>query len=274
MLDREESAHCVKVLRHRPGDEVTVVDGKGTMYRCRLEDDSLKGARATVLETVPGWGTHPYSLTMAVCPTKNNDRYEWFAEKATELGVDRIVPVIGERSERKGFKSDRVRKIVLSAMKQSLKATLPAVEEPLSVRDFILSCGEGLKLICYCFEGETERRTVTDVFPVPEAGVTPQVTVLIGPEGDFSPAEAELALEQALFKGSAHAHGLAGGLHLGAQGVVGIGEFVEGETGHLGDHIVKGRFEGGAGIGKADFIQGHADTDFRGYPGDGVSAGF
>ena len=195
LLDREESAHCVKVLRHRPGDEVTVVDGKGTMYRCRLEDDSLKGARATVLETVPGWGTHPYSLTMAVCPTKNNDRYEWFAEKATELGVDRIVPVIGERSERKVFKSDRVRKIVLSAMKQSLKATLPAVEEPLSVRDFILSCGEGLKLICYCFEGETERRTVTDVFPVPEAGVTPQVTVLIGPEGDFSPAEAELALE-------------------------------------------------------------------------------
>ncbi|MGN0201640.1 MAG: RsmE family RNA methyltransferase [Candidatus Cryptobacteroides sp.] len=195
LLGPEESAHCIRVLRHRPGDEVTVVDGKGTMYRCRLEDDSVKGARAAVLETVPEWGTHPYSLTMAVCPTKNNDRFEWFAEKATELGVDRIVPVIGERSERRVFKSERTRKIVLSAMKQSLKASLPLVDEPISVRDFILSSGDGLKLICYCFEGETDRHQVTEVFPEPLAGDKPQVTVLIGPEGDFSPAEAELALQ-------------------------------------------------------------------------------
>ena len=115
-LDQEESAHCVKVLRHRTGDEITVVDGLGTMMRCRLADDSPKGASAEVVETFHDWGGHPYLLTMAVCPTKNNDRFEWFVEKATEVGVDKIVPVIGERSERRVFKPERSRKIALSAM--------------------------------------------------------------------------------------------------------------------------------------------------------------
>ena len=138
-LDGEESVHCVRVLRHRAGDEITVVDGSGTMMTCRLKDDSTKGASAEILERVEGWGGHPYSLTMAVCPTKNNDRFEWFVEKATELGVDEIVPVIGEHSERKVFKTERSRKIALSAMKQSLKASLPFVSEPVSVKDFITS---------------------------------------------------------------------------------------------------------------------------------------
>ncbi len=194
MLDAEESAHCVRVLRHRKGDGITVVDGLGTMFRCRLSDDSPKGAAAEILESVPGWGGHPYSLTMAVCPTKNNDRFEWFVEKATEIGVDVISPVIGERSERKVFKAERSRKIALSAMKQSLKAKLPEIEEPVSVRDFILSHqGAGLKMICYCFEGETLRRSIEDVLE--EAGELKDVTILIGPEGDFSPEEAALAVE-------------------------------------------------------------------------------
>ena len=194
-LDQEESAHCVRVLRHRAGDEIVVVDGCGNMHRCRLSDDSPKGAAAEILETVPNWGGHSYSLNMAVCPTKNNDRFEWFVEKATELGVDVISPVIGERSERKVFKTERSRKIALSAMKQSLKARLPMVEEPVSVRDFILAhSGEGgIKMICYCFEGETERRSIEDVLG--EASADASITVLIGPEGDFSPEEAKLAVE-------------------------------------------------------------------------------
>jgi 16S rRNA (uracil1498-N3)-methyltransferase len=194
-LDADQSAHCVRVLRHRTGDEITVVDGNGTMARCRLTDDSPKGATAEILETVEGWGGHPYSLTMAVCPTKNNDRYEWFVEKATEVGVDVIVPVIGERSERKVFKTDRSKKIALSAMKQSLKAKLPTVEEPIPVKDFIsgkAASGE-LKLICYCFEGERERVSIEDALKgLPEGA---EVTVMIGPEGDFSPEEARLAVE-------------------------------------------------------------------------------
>lgn len=194
LLDQEESAHCVRVLRHRAGDEITVVDGEGNMYRCRLSADSPKMAAALILETVPGWGGHSYSLNMAVCPTKNNDRFEWFVEKATELGVDVISPVIGERSERKVFKTERSRKIALSAMKQSLKAKLPTVEDPMSVKDFILAHSDDseARMICYCFEGETERRSIEDVLEVaPGDG---HITVLIGPEGDFSPEEASLAI--------------------------------------------------------------------------------
>lgn len=199
-LDQEESAHCVKVLRHRTGDEITIVDGLGTMMRCRLVDDSPKGASAEVLEKVPNWGGHPYSLTMAVCPTKNNDRFEWFVEKATEVGVDEIVPVIGERSERRVFKPERSRKIALSAMKQSLKARLPIVAEPVAVKDFISSpaaersrSAADIKLICYCFEGETLRRSIGDVLA--EAAEGANITIMIGPEGDFSPEEARLAVE-------------------------------------------------------------------------------
>ena len=193
-LDQEESAHCVRVLRHRVGDEIAVVDGFGTMMKCRLTVDSSKGAEAEVLEQTDSWGGHPYSLTMAVCPTKNNDRFEWFVEKATEVGVDVIVPVIGERSERRVLKTERSRKITLSAMKQSLKARLPRIDEPLPVKDFILAAGAtALKLICYCFEGETERRSIEDVLrEVPEGT---EITIMIGPEGDFSPEEARLAVE-------------------------------------------------------------------------------
>jgi len=195
-LGEEESAHCVRVLRHRAGDSITVVDGLGTMYRCRLTDDSPKSAAAMVEESFPGWNAHPYSLSMVVSPTKNNDRFEWFVEKATEVGVDEIHPVIGQRSERKVFKTDRSRKIVLSAMKQSLKASLPKVMEPVSVTEFIENCNDGLRLICYCFEGDTQRRSIEDVLAPLKAEDCPKVTILIGPEGDFSPQEAQLAIER------------------------------------------------------------------------------
>ena len=186
-LDAEESSHCVKVLRHRSGDEIHVIDGAGTLYRCRLCDDSPKGARAEVLETFPDWGGHPYRLTVACCPTKNNDRFEWFVEKAVEVGVDTLVPVIGERSERKVYKTDRARRIALSATKQSLKARIPEIREPLSVKEFLSEEREGLKLIAYCFEGERRRISVKEAL---EGYDGKDVTVLIGPEGDFSPEEA------------------------------------------------------------------------------------
>ena len=189
-LDPEESAHCVKVLRHREGDEIFVIDGEGSLYRCRLLDASAKGAVASVLSREQGWGSHPYFLTMAVCPTKNNERYEWFAEKATEVGVDVIVPVIGERSERKVFKTERLRKILLSASKQSLKGAVPKVAESLSVKDFILSApSDALKLIAYC--GEQEKISVKSALENFEGS---QIAVLIGPEGDFSAQEVQLAL--------------------------------------------------------------------------------
>jgi 16S rRNA (uracil1498-N3)-methyltransferase len=194
-LDPDESAHCCRVLRHRAGGEIHVIDGLGTMYRCRLVDDNPKGAEAEVLEAFPGWGGHPYRLTVACCPTKNNDRFEWFVEKATEVGVDRIVPVIGERSERKVYKTDRAARIALSATKQSLKSRIPEIAEPVSVKDFVCHSGldpESLKLIAYCFEGDTRRVSIQEAL---RAYGGRDVTVLIGPEGDFSPEEARLAID-------------------------------------------------------------------------------
>ena len=195
-LDADESGHCVRVLRHRAGDEINVIDGQGTMFRCRLVDDNPKGAEAEVLEAFPGWGGHPYRLTVACCPTKNNDRFEWFVEKATEVGVDRIVPVIGERSERKVYKINRALRIALSATKQSLKSRIPQIDEPISVKDFISHSGldpESLKLIAYCFEGDTKRISIQEAL---RSYTGRDVTVLIGPEGDFSPEEARLAVEK------------------------------------------------------------------------------
>jgi 16S rRNA (uracil1498-N3)-methyltransferase len=192
-LDADESGHCVRVLRHRAGDGIHVIDGQGTMYRCRLTDDNPKGAEAEVLEAFPGWGGHPYRLTVACCPTKNNDRFEWFVEKATEVGVDSIVPVIGDRSERKVYKTDRALRIALSATKQSLKSRIPEIAEPVSVKDFIRRSGNSLKLIAYCFEGDTRRISIQEALRGFDGT---DITVLIGPEGDFSPEEARLAVEQ------------------------------------------------------------------------------
>jgi 16S rRNA (uracil1498-N3)-methyltransferase len=193
-LDQDESGHCIKVLRHRAGDEISVIDGCGTLYKCRITSDSHKGVEAIVLESQNDWGGHPYNLHLAVCPTKNNDRYEWFAEKACEIGFDTLSPIIGDHSERRILKTPRVEKILVSAAKQSLKAAVPVVNEPVSVKEFIKSEAEaeGLKMIAYCFEDErVPRRSIREVLEGYDGN---QITVMIGPEGDFSKEEAEMAL--------------------------------------------------------------------------------
>ena len=193
-LDKDESGHCAKVLRHRCGDEIAVIDGCGTLYRCRITCDNPNGVEAMVLSSEESWGGHPYSLHLAVCPTKNNDRYEWFAEKACEVGVDMISPIIGEHSERRIFKTARLEKILVSAAKQSLKAAVPVVNEPVSVKEFIRGQeGQALKMIAYCFEDESiPRRSIKEVL---EGYEGTEILVMIGPEGDFSKEEAQMALE-------------------------------------------------------------------------------
>ena len=193
-LDHDESGHCIKVLRHRLGDEISVIDGRGTLYRCRIVSDSHKEVVAQVIDSVQDWGGHPYRLHMAVCPTKNNDRFEWFAEKACEMGFDELSPIIGDHSERRILKTQRVEKILVSASKQSLKASVPMVNEPVSVKEFIAAnaSNDSLKLIAYCFDDErVPRRSIKEVLAGYEGT---DVTVMIGPEGDFSHEEAELAL--------------------------------------------------------------------------------
>lgn len=193
-LNQDESGHCIKVLRHKCGDEISVIDGCGTIYKCRITSDSHKGVEAIILDSQSDWGGHPYNLHLAVCPTKNNDRYEWFAEKACEIGFDTLSPIIGDHSERKILKTPRVEKILVSAAKQSLKAAIPVVNEPVSVKEFIKSSAEseGLKMIAYCFDDErVPRRSIREVL---EGYADNQITVMIGPEGDFSKDEAEMAL--------------------------------------------------------------------------------
>lgn len=197
-LDADESAHCVKVMRHREGDEIHVIDGEGTLYTCRLIDASPKAAEAEVVAVEKDWGAHPYRLRLAVCPTKNNDRYEWFAEKATELGVDVITPVIGDHSERRVFKTERLRRVLLSATKQSLKGAVPQVDEPLPLSDYIRSYADddsAVKLICCCYEGEELRVSVKEALKSTDGLQKPDIVFLIGPEGDFSREELALARE-------------------------------------------------------------------------------
>lgn len=192
-LGEDESAHCVRVLRHRVGDTISVIDGMGTMYECELVSASPKSAQAKILRQFENWGGHSYHLTAAVCPTKNIDRYEWFVEKATEFGVDKIVPVIGEHSERKAVKPERLERVILSATKQSLKASIPDLSEAMSVSDFIKATEgkDALKLIAYCFEDGAQRYSIRDELESYNGG---SVIVLIGPEGDFSKEEAEKAI--------------------------------------------------------------------------------
>lgn len=194
-LDQDESGHCIKVLRHRCGDQINIIDGAGTLHRCKITADSHKSVEAMIIDSEENWGGHPYKLHMAVCPTKNNDRYEWFAEKACEIGFDVLHPVIGEHSERRVLKTQRVEKILVSAAKQSLKASVPVVNEPVSVKEFINDSKEtqALKLIAYCFEDEKmPRRSIKETLSSFQGE---EIIILIGPEGDFSRQEAELAIE-------------------------------------------------------------------------------
>ena len=219
LLDETESAHCINVLRHRVGDEVNLIDGKGNLLKCRILDEGAplpdkkqkkKGrgvapqVKLEVLSVEEGFGEHGYELTMAVCPTKNMERYEWFVEKAVEVGLDRIVPVIGEHSERKVVNVERLNKIIVSAVKQSLKGRVPKLQGCISVKEFCRVCDAELKLICYC-GNEVERLYICRELERlkmrhgaggrTEREEKPSVAVLIGPEGDFSKDEVDVALE-------------------------------------------------------------------------------
>lgn len=195
-LPATESGHCVRVLRKGMGDEIYCVDGKGHRYRCRITVPDPKRCGIQVLEREefpPHWGAE---ITLCFAPTKNMDRMEWMAEKCTEMGIDRFVPVDCRHSERHVLKNERLHKILVSAMKQSLKATLPSLEEMTPVKqviaDFDSIAGhpfEGEKYICYCSDEVERREFVREYTPGRD------VAILIGPEGDFSAEEVRLAME-------------------------------------------------------------------------------
>lgn len=186
-LPEEESGHCVRVLRLKEGDSLHITDGRGTLYRAVVETPHPKRCTIRIVEEHHEWEKRPYRLTIAVAPTKNIDRIEWFVEKATECGIDRIVPVLCDHSERKVVKSERLEKIAISAMKQSLKAYLPTIEPLTPLREVLAEPFEGTKLIAHC-EEDMER-----IFMGEKIQGGENVMVLIGPEGDFSREEIEAA---------------------------------------------------------------------------------
>ena len=186
-LPEEESGHCVRVLRLGVGDRLHLTDGKGTLYLAVVEEPHPKRCTVRVVEEHHEWEKRPYRLTVAVAPTKNIDRIEWFVEKATECGIDRIVPILCDHSERKVIKGERLEKIAVSAMKQSLKAYKPQIDPLTPIRALLAEPFEGVRLIAHC-EEDVERVFMGDVIHRGE-----DVMVLIGPEGDFSKEEIEAA---------------------------------------------------------------------------------
>lgn len=186
-LPEEESGHAVRVLRHVEGDEVEVVDGEGTWYHCRITAAHPKHCGVEIISQRPDphW---PYRVEIGIGPTKNLDRMEWWLEKATEMGLDRFVPLRCRFSERKELKTERMRKIAVSAMKQSLKATLPEICEMTDIRRFVEEPFEGQKFIAHCMEDQP-RQLLAQLI-----GKGQNVRILIGPEGDFSPEEVRMAL--------------------------------------------------------------------------------
>lgn len=201
-LGPEESRHAVGVLRLRAGDPIQLTDGRGLWAEAEvLSGATAKECAVRVLKRTDNYGRRPYKLHVAIAPTKNIDRYEWFLEKATEIGIDRITPILCEHSERKVLRRDRGEKIVLSAVKQSLKAYVPQLDELTPFREFIASASaEGTpiykeRFVAYCDEGTPLQDRVA-LFPAlsgAAAGSPKEFCVLIGPEGDFSPAEIALA---------------------------------------------------------------------------------
>ena len=188
VMPEVESGHCVRVLRHQPGDRFEVVDGKGHIYKVVLVDAHPKRAMVEIEEKAEVEKYWHGRVVLAVAPTKNMDRTEWFAEKATEIGFDELTFLNCRFSERKVIKTERIEKILVSAIKQSLKARLPQLNEMTDFNKFITQPFKGQKFIAHCYEGE--KPLLKDVFRKGEDAL-----VLIGPEGDFSEKEVQKAIE-------------------------------------------------------------------------------
>lgn len=187
-LDETESKHCVRVLRLEKGDEITLVNGRGGFYTAEITDPNPKRCAVKVIHSELNSGLRNFQVHMAIAPTKNIERIEWFLEKATEIGIDRVIPLLCQHSERKEIKHDRLEKVMVSAMKQSLKAFLPQLDELTRFNDLIRQPFEGQKFIAHC---EDQHRDLLKNLIIPNQ----KSLILIGPEGDFSPEEIQAAVQ-------------------------------------------------------------------------------
>ena len=185
-LPGEESKHITRVLRLSNGDELFLTNGKGTLYKAIIENTDSGICKVKIIEQTPGYGKRSYHLHIGIAPTKNTDRFEWFLEKATEIGIDEITPLICRRSERKEVKPERLNKVMISAIKQSIQTYLPVLNPTASFNEILMQTGSSTKFIC-SMDAEKSLKEICHVHE--------NVFLLIGPEGDFHPDEMKAALE-------------------------------------------------------------------------------
>jgi 16S rRNA (uracil1498-N3)-methyltransferase len=188
-FDKIESKHIVRVLRKKERDILHITNGFGFLFEAKITVASDKKCVAEIISVEEKPKPWSYYLHIAIAPTKLNDRMEWFLEKATEIGIDEITPIFCSNSERRNIKLDRFEKIIQSAMKQSLKFTLPKINEPLKFTDFINQDFDGTICIAHC--EDQQKNTLKSIVNPSE-----KTTILIGPEGDFSSAEIKKALDK------------------------------------------------------------------------------
>ena len=186
-LNEEESSHAVRVLRLKAGDEVTLVDGRGGWYKAHIVEAHPKRCETEIAEQQVEYGKRPYRLHIGIAPTKNIERFEWFIEKATEIGIDEITPLLCERSERKLVNTERLQRVMIAAMKQSQKAYLPQLNEMTPFGKWLEIPKQDNCYIAHCNEGN--RQLLKTAYRPGQ-----DVTIAIGPEGDFSLEEVALAL--------------------------------------------------------------------------------
>ncbi len=189
ILPEEESLHAVKVLRLKLGSPIIVVDGVGNYHKAHITNSHPKHCGFEITETIHEYGKLPYNLHIAIAPTKNMERLEWFIEKATEIGISEITPIICRYSERKIVKEDRLEKIIVSAAKQSVKAYFPKLNPTCTFDEFLKKHTEGNRFIAHCYDQDKKllKNEVENV---------KNVIIIIGPEGDFSIEEVENAVNQ------------------------------------------------------------------------------
>jgi 16S rRNA (uracil1498-N3)-methyltransferase len=187
-LDETESKHCIRVLRLSVNDNIQLIDGKGGFYIAKIIDPNPKKCKVEIIKSQQEFGKRNHYLHIAIAPTKNMDRLEWFVEKATEIGIDEITLLLCEHSERKVVKTDRLEKIAVAAMKQSLKAYKPIINELTAIKDLLKRNFDGMRFIAHCEDNQKNLLKTAYV-------KGKNTLILIGPEGDFSIEEIKLAKE-------------------------------------------------------------------------------
>jgi 16S rRNA (uracil1498-N3)-methyltransferase len=188
-LDENESKHIIRVLRMKKGTAVRLIDGKGNLYDGVIDNPDQKKCTVTITGIIKDFEKRNYRLHIAISPLKNPERFEWFVEKSVEVGVDEITPLICHNSEKQGIKPERINNIIISAMKQSLKANRTILNPPVKFDDFIKTAGNGIRMIAHCSDS-TGRIKISDACSRDENAI-----ILIGPEGDFTADEISRASE-------------------------------------------------------------------------------